>query len=58
MKKGNISLANINLKSKMSKYHHATLFMSTIGKIQNNILLIYIFNLNYNHLIIKFIMIN
>jgi len=37
-----ISLASVNLKNKMSKYHHATLFMSNIGNSLINVL-IYIF---------------
>jgi len=32
-KNESISLDNVNLKSKVSKYQHATFFMSKIGKI-------------------------
>lgn len=37
----NISLKNVNLESKMSKYHQVTFFMSKIGKITMNYFYVY-----------------
>jgi len=36
-KNENISFKSVNLKSKESKYQHATLFMSKIGKITKKV---------------------
>jgi len=36
-KNESISLDSVNLKSKVSKYQHATLFMSKIGKITKKV---------------------
>jgi len=37
-KNESISLENVNLKNKVSKYQHATFFMSKIGKIKKKYL--------------------
>lgn len=37
IKNEEISLEHVNLKSKISKYHQATYFMSKIGKTTNNV---------------------
>jgi len=36
-KNESISLDNVNLKNKVAKYQHATLFMSKIGKITKKV---------------------